>query len=392
LNRWRSIGSGLLVSLVSLVILDIGIGLVCLRDGIFLSWFVPPYDLIFTERQAERVEGDAHPYVRFDQDLGWTIRPNGKSDDGLYHANSAGFRANREYALRAPAGVLRVASFGDSFTHGAEVGNRETWEHLLESHAPHLEVLNFGVDAYGVDQAFLRYRKEGSRFAPDVVLIGLLIENINRSVSVYRPAYYHRTRGISVKPRFRVAEDGRLELIPLPVRSREELMERVTSGDLLEVLKRTDYWVQRAPLAYDHSPLFWSSIARIVYGRYENSGRNLKRHYAAGERSEPFRVTLAVIQGFHDEALQRGARQAIAVVFPDARALREHLEGGPAYWQSMVQALEARGVPVVDMGPALVEAARDAGVDHLFSGYHYSGAGNAVVARALEQRLVTPGS
>jgi hypothetical protein len=31
-------------------------------------------------------------------------------------------------------------------------------------------------------------------------------------------------------------------------------------------------------------------------------------------------------------------------------------------------------------------------VDHLFSGYHYSGAGNAVVARVLEQRLVTPGS
>jgi hypothetical protein len=386
----RSIAAGLFFSAAALVAFDLVLGLF-LRDGRFLSGYVPPYDLVFTERQAEELRAPEKPYGRFDPELGWTIRDNGASGDGMYRANSAGFRANREYDLVPPEGVVRIASFGDSFTHGAEVGNEDTWQHQLETMTEGVEVLNFGVDAYGVDQAYLRYRRDAVRYAPHIVLIGFLVENINRSVSVYRPAYYHQTSGVSAKPRFRVDDHGELELVPLPVASREDLFRRMESGELIEVLRETDYWVQRAPLAYDRTPLFWSSIFRIVYGRYENAGRNLERHYNRGEDSEPFRVTRAVIEAFCEEALERGAERALVVFFPHQGALRGPAAGEPDYWQSLVDALEAGGVPVLDVKPALLRAAQGGPLEDLFSGHHYSGKGNAAVAGAIRERLFPSG-
>jgi hypothetical protein len=80
------------------------------------------------------------------------------SKDGLYVSNSAGIRSNREYNLIAPPGVTRIVAFGDSFTHGDEVPNQETWEYLLEQSRDEVEVMNFGVQGYGADQAYLRYK------------------------------------------------------------------------------------------------------------------------------------------------------------------------------------------------------------------------------------------
>jgi hypothetical protein len=386
----RSIATGLLFSAATLVVFDLALGLF-LRDGRFLSSYVPPYDLVFTEQQVEELRASENPYGRFDPELGWTIRDDGASDDGMYRANSAGFRANREYDLIPPEGVVRIASFGDSFTHGAEVGNEDTWQHQLETMTEGVEVLNFGVNAYGVDQAYLRYRRDAVRYAPHIVLIGFLVENINRSVSVYRPAYYHQTRAVSAKPRFRVDDRGGLELLPLPVASQGDLLRKVESGELIEVLRETDYWVQRAPLAYDRSPLFLSSIFRVVYGRYESGGRDLERHYTRGEDSEPFRVTRAVIEAFYAEALEQGAERALVVFFPHQSALGGPLASEPDYWQTLVEALEAGGVPVLDVKPALLRAAQDGPLEDLFSGHHYSGKGNAAVAGAIRERLFPSG-
>ena len=372
--------------LVVLVVLDVLVGVAFLRDGDFRGRPAPPYDLTFSAAQARMLDPDAEPsaYTRFDPDLGWSLKPHGARE--LRRANAAGFRAQREYSLEPPDGVVRVAAFGDSFTHGGDVSNEATWTHLLESAGRAREVLNFGVSGYGTDQAFLRYRRDGARYRPHVVLIGFLMENLLRNVSVYRPAYFHRTHWAAVKPRFTLGADGSLVLVPSPARSRKQLADLVRSRRLLETLERTDFWVQRAPLAYDRSPLFWSSVARIAYSAHENSGRELEPYYRDPD-SEPFRVTAAILREFHKEARSDGAQRAVVLLFPTREILRSRLGGQRAFWQSLAQFLEREEIPFVDLTPPLLEAARRVGLDALFERWHYNKAGNAVVAGELERAL-----
>jgi len=381
--------TGLTVTLVVFVLMDLAVGFVFLGENMFRGYPVPPYDLTFTDAQRAHLGPNPPPanYAQFDPDLGWSIRADGKSKDGMLQANAAGFRAQREYALTPPEGVLRVATFGDSFTHSDEVSNEESWAHLLESMGSHREVLNFGVGGYGTDQAFLRYRRDGSRFQPDAVVIGFLLENILRNVSVYRPAYYHETGNISVKPRFIVNESGALTLLPPPVKSREELVSAVRSRSLLPVLKATDYWVQRAPLAYDDSPLFWSALARIAYSVRENSGRGYGDIYFQDPGSEPFRVTSAIIKSFNDSAKADGVERVIVLIIPPKDVLARLLAGGDRYWESLTSFLDESGIAYVDVTEPLLEAARRDGLDELFVYFHFSKAGNDVVARALDKAL-----
>jgi hypothetical protein len=387
LSPRRSTLLGILTLVFTLVVLDGLLSATLLRNGRFQGVWVPPFKLIFTDEQAGWLgNANSDTYGRFDPELGWSIRPNGTKEGKLYRvrANSAGFRASREYSLEPPQGIVRIAAFGNSYTHGAYVSNEETWEHLLEISRPGLEVLNFGVNAYGVDQAYLRYRRDGSRFKPKVVLIGLMIENILRSVSVYRPTLVHKTPLPSVKPRFHI-NAGSLELIPCPVGSASELVSMIESNSLLKTLNETDYWVQRAPRAYQQSPFFWSSLARIIYGFYEHAGREVKDHYLRA--SEPFRVTLEVIGKFSDEALKRGADQVFVLIFPDQSAVQIWLAGEYIYWKTIADALAAKGISVLDLTPELAKAARDQKLSNLFSHAHYTRTANALVAETLARSL-----
>src|SRR5436853_1531398 len=149
-------------------------------------------------------------YVIYSSSLGWTIKPNGFAP--LYRANSKGIRAIREYTLTPPKNVPRISTFGDSFTHGDGVGDKDTWQEVMMSTNRNLEVLNFGVGGFGLDQAFLRYQQDGAMYNSHIVLIGFLSENIYRSVNVFRPFYSSDTTLPLAKPRY-ILEDGRLVLL-----------------------------------------------------------------------------------------------------------------------------------------------------------------------------------
>jgi len=86
----------------------------------------------------------------------------------LYFSSTEGLRSPRtniSFAARRPR--HRVALVGDSFTFGMEVPYEDTWGAQLErALAGDVQVLNFGVDGYGVDQAYLRYRKMCVHGAP----------------------------------------------------------------------------------------------------------------------------------------------------------------------------------------------------------------------------------
>lgn len=386
---WIKAMLGSCISICMICMLDIGVGVLCCRDGQFRQWRLPPFPLLATTSQAEWLKRDDWPYYSFDPDLGWTLKGSAVFSEGKCRTNSAGIRSDREYALVKPDGVLRVAAFGDSFVHGDDVDNRETAWAKMESANPGLEVLNFGVPGYGTDQAYLRYRKHAATYRPDVVLIGLMPENVQRNVSVFRPAYYPQTGLPLAKPRFRLNELQALELVPPPATTLEELRELIDTGRLTSVLLKTDYWVARAPLAYQRSNLFSSSLFRVGYAAHANGGRDYRGHYA-DPTSEPFAVTEAVLKAFSRQAMSDGASRAIVVILPDKSSLRDEVgrETPSYYWASMTRRLEAAGVECLDLFPAFLAAAKRVGVDALYVGTHYNPAGHGLLADAVERAVI----
>ncbi len=185
------------VGLIALVI-TLAVGFVTLEaaarlltitnaDGqrFFLNLPLRPYRLPVEDTRAtvERYQQSIISELVYDPLLGWTNRPN------FPDYNAAGMRADRDYPLDPPDGVLRIAAFGDSFTHGNEVTREQSWtaqlEALLNARGIRAEVLNFGVGGYGIDQAYLRWQQQGRQYQPDVVLLGFVAVDVNRLVSLY---------------------------------------------------------------------------------------------------------------------------------------------------------------------------------------------------------------
>lgn len=307
--------------------------------------------------EIERLTTSTKSYLMHSPELGWTLRPSASAKDRGYYSNIAGLRGRAEYALRPASGTLRAAAFGDSFVHGDDVAEKETWEAAASALDGRIEILNYGVPAYGLDQALLRYRHEGSRFHPRIVIIGFMTKSLHRNLMTFRP-YWNPTAGLPfAKPRF-ILDGKKLKLIPNPLPSLD------------------DY---RALLA-DAGAEFPALGAHDDY--YRNSAGSVEGGFRSG--TDSFELAVRLLAAFHEE-VRRSGQVPLILVFPERRHLTERREGLKPYGP-LLQALRARGLDHLDAGEALAAAA--APVDSLYvPSNHLSAEGNRVVARALVERL-----
>ncbi len=242
--------------------------------------------------------------------LGWT--PTAES-------NAGGMRDDREYDPAPAAGAVRISAFGDSFIYGSDVSLQDSWLKQLALLEPTVEVLNYGVPAYGTDQAYLRYRLVGREYQPHIVLIGYMSENLARNVNVFRPFYTSWYRDhIFTKPRFK-KEGDQLRLIRNPVATREDharLLDR--ESDVLRELGEHDYHyrINYKAGSLDVLPTVRLSKLFVYHMRKHlfDPIFGLDGMYADG--SEAFRVTVGILDAFYREVLANGALPII-VVIPD---------------------------------------------------------------------------
>ena len=145
--------------------------------------------------------------------LGWVNKPNVKIPDmygpGLaLDINAQGSRGVKNVGPSRPLGKVRVICSGDSFTLGYGVGNAEVWCERLSRMEGRIEPVNMGQGGYGVDQAFLWYRRDGTIYEHDAHILALITTDIER---------LRRTSFLGIpKPRFRI-RDGKLVLEGVPV-------------------------------------------------------------------------------------------------------------------------------------------------------------------------------
>lgn len=296
---------------------------------------VRPYRLPTAKIAAFLDERSAADLHRVDPDLGWTNGPNVESSDGNVSTDSVGARGSGERS-RAPAdGVLRVAVFGDSFTFGDEVATGETWaarlEDLLERGGRPAEVLNFGVNAYGMDQALLRWEKEGRPLAPAVVVLGFQPENLLRNLNVLRPLYFMDTSVPYSKPRFVLDGDGlrNVNQPTVPVAELPAVLAHPADSPLAE---------HDRFLGSGHREHWWhrSRLLALLAELFEDGG-DVPGFAVTPEMSE---VALRIVREFARTARESGA--TFLVVHLPRREELADLEAGRAPWhQPFLDALAA---------------------------------------------------
>lgn len=142
--------------------------------------------------------------------LGWA--PETRIDKGLF--DRVGSRVTPAFPDPDNDPPL-VSPYGDSWTFSSDVDHEHAMGNVLAKLLGR-RVNNFGVEAHGTDQAYLRFKhntKDGAR----IVVLGHLSENIVRNVNQFRGLIY-KDPGPVFAPRFVLSQTDELQLIPPKLR------------------------------------------------------------------------------------------------------------------------------------------------------------------------------
>ncbi len=313
-------------------------------------------------------------YLAPDDSLGWTVGPNRRGGDGLYLSSAEGLRASRQgVELAGPKRRPRVALVGDSYTFAERVRFEDSWGHVLETNpALNARVLNFGVGGYGVDQAYLRFKKDVLAWNPDVVILGFPMHDLYRTITVY-PFINWPDWGIPFsKPRL-YRSDGALRLLNVPT---------IPPRDMFGMRSVSDLPFLEFDAGYSKHDWEWS-VADVPYTK-----RWLFSYFprwtpptSYNSADEVLQLNGAILRAFIQSATESGVTPLV-VFFPSRPELPRLIRGETTDWQRQRQRL---GVPLLDTTPCLIEIGYDAA--YLPGDPHYSPRGNAAVAKCIGAAL-----
>ena len=355
---------------------------------VFKNRIIHPHRLPIESVAAsvQAIQASDRSTVIYHRILGWVPRPNSNSENGLYHYNSLGLRsARRDYPAQPDSGVLRIAIFGDSFTHGSDVPYEQTFGAILADHlntaGTAAEVLNFGVGGYGIDQAMLRFGEQGAHLGTDIVVLGFQPENLKRNLNLLRPLYDPRTSLPFAKPRFIITEGG-IRLINVPVLPPDRLVPTLRDLENWELLPHEFFYDRR-----DYESAWWQRsklLATVVDLKTNRDDEWLLKRILYRENSEEQRLGWAVIQAFARDVDAAGATFLI-VHLPTQQEMALSRRLGRWPYQTFLDALDGE-YEVVHPERAMFAAVRDSGFAKLFAG-HYTQFGNQIVADAIFAHL-----
>jgi hypothetical protein len=348
-------------------------------DGSFLiadaelGWRIAPnrtsrdYNLDFVKRVLAQRRADCAG--------GAAIAPGAAEesrDDRIYQSSAEGLRSARAGEMLASESARRrIALVGDSFTFGLEVPFEATWgEELARILGDGTQVLNFGVDGYGLDQAVLRYRRDVVAWHPDLVILGMIHDDFRRAQCVYGFLCFPGSEIPFAKPRF--VSDVRTPVnTPLPtpdaIFAHREIAE-LPFVELDPAFGQRSDWEERF---YHHSYAIRFGLSR--FPRYPELPSALSddamKSLAAG-----------LVRSFLDDAHANGSR-ALVVFFPS----HVPICGPESSFTSHIarDAFAPAEIPFVDLTPC-VDRVPPA---ERFAALHYSAATNAAIARCLADEI-----
>jgi hypothetical protein len=344
------------------------------------------------KQSLENLTSGKTNYIIYSSSLGWTIKPNGFASD-RYLANSKGIRANKEYSLLPAKNKIRISSFGDSFTHCDDVKNEETWQQQLNRANSNLEVINFGVGAFGLDQAFLRYKQDGIHYKSDIIFIGFMAENIFRNVNVFRPFYLPQDGLSLAKPRF-IIKNGELFLLENPIQKLSQYKQLIAQPEVvLPKLGVYDHYFQiqsKQNFVDSLSIDFLPSIRLLKSFNYKLMNKNnIIKYDQYNQNSEAFQVTVKIFEEFRKSAIKHKSLPII-ILFPSESDIIRYRHNKTKIYTPLLKHFKENNYPYIDIMDAFDKYGNNYGIRELFKG-HYSPLSNQLVAKYILEYLQEQG-
>jgi hypothetical protein len=291
------------------------------------------------------------PAASFDAQLGWVPRTGVyvRSPSENWTITPAGFRSNGAAVSRSGRPILVV---GDSFTFGDEVLDHETWPARLEE-LMDVPVLNAGVFAYGIDQAFLRARQLLEVHKPAFLLLGFIGHDVHRAEMDFYGGW---------KPYFEF-QDGKLTLRNVPVPEGAGPAPRFPKV--------------RTILGY-------SFVANAVFNRLAPEWwypPSLSIRHSDGDR-----IAVELLAELNALATRHGGHLT-AIAFPANRRLQ-----GNARSRNVAELARQRNIDVLNLIPEIEQLSPEAAAALFQPRGHYTPSMNLHVATRVRTHLATRGS
>jgi hypothetical protein len=278
--------------------------------------------------------------------LGWIPRPGRVSTGWTSNVDASGIRSNGRPIVAASRPILAV---GDSFTFGDEVEDHETWPARLEG-LLNRRVLNAGVGAYGIDQAFLRAELLLDKYDPEVLILSFISDDINRTEFSYYPY------GGGWKPYFQY-RDGALVLQNVPVPQ-----GGAPSGP-------RNFQTLRQALGFS---FLADAVLRRTFPRWWHDFPLIEQVHQDGEA-----VSVDLLDRLHSLMKARGGRFIVVALATKGRI------GGNARLPNLVKRAREKGLDVLNLSTEVLELPPSEMQGLFLPGGHYSPAMNRSVAERI---------
>lgn len=234
--------------------------------------------------------------------------------------NSKGLR-DYEHAYGRSVGKTRILGLGDSITFGSGVDYEDTYLRQLEKkfldNGYDVEIIKAGVNSYEFDQEYVYYFEEGYKYIPDIVLIGIHMNDVR----VVNPLELKENMFQSNVPQSRgsgIITDLRT-IVPKYVKSAKFIYMSM---------------VQILPKSKNRNEIYFD----LVYGLWNDS--------VSWNNYEAKLLDL-------EENLRQDNVKLILVYFPNTLQFASSLNAG-TYPQKRIMNLSLdRGIPFIDLTPYL---------------------------------------
>lgn len=316
-----------------------------------------------------------------DEILGWPLRGQSSAFyGGNYDLSGSRFIPAFPEPDRTPA---CVSLYGDSYTYGAMVEDGQSWGNILAMFL-NCRVSNYGLAAYGTDQAYLRFR-DNINDKSQVVILGYFSENILRNINQYRPFLYCNAEKekFALKPRFIIDNQGQLELVPLPNFSYQNFLQMLNSP---KKYLKYDYFVPGGNAGvYKREFPYTISLTKVLLKNFHIRAKAggipwYMEFYQLNHPSGALKVTFAIMKQFYSDA-DKLYKKPFILIIPTALDLEYYNTNKKWPYESLKNLLRGNKMDFIDAGPGFIEYLKNRDPKELFvARHHFNEKGEKILA------------
>lgn len=325
---------------------------------------VPP-----DEELRRMIEGRVK--IHFDAELGWDYKY-----DTEYGERKRFVKYDGDF----------MSTFGDSNTHGDEVGDNETWQFYLSDKLDK-NVYNFGTSGFGTGQAYLRFRRDYKKVKTKIVTLGLVDGDIQRIVNLYWPLMFPTSTFYLTKP-LTIVKDDKLYVIKNPIQHKEDLI-KLKDKHFIKMIAKNDYLnnVNLPELSFPYTKIFFNEHFQYEAISRKNQGRYPKRE-EFWKKEEVVNKIFLIFDYFVREAENKGAIPIIMILARKDNIKYYWKEGDILFLNKTLEYCESKGYLCFNSVETLAESIKNQDdIDSFFHEFHPSAKGTKLIAEGFYEFL-----